>query len=63
MILPENEAILNDWIENTTDNIGTLAITDSPGIKYMKELFEEYYELRISITPLDDLINEKQKTR
>jgi hypothetical protein len=60
MIIPENEVVLNDWIEKTTDGIGTLAITDSPSVEYMKELFEEYYELRIRITPLDDLINEKQ---
>lgn len=46
MSLDKNDPVLQKWINTTTDAIGTLAITDSPSEEMMKELLEEYYDIR-----------------
>lgn len=57
----ERKVILDEFIYNATDSTGTLSITDSPSEEWMRDLFEEYYDLKIKHSSILSLLKHKLK--
>ena len=72
--MSEIEKRLDVFIEKKCDDLGTLCITDSPSVEYLKDICEEYFRLKVRLNlynvsisketpkmPLDKIINETRQ--